>query len=63
MLVYFKKGYQVSKTLYHWASLVAQMVKNLPADKRDLGSIPESGRSLGERRAIVHGIAESNTTE
>ena len=34
------------------AFLVAQMVKNLPAnagDTRDAGSIPRSGRSPGER--------------
>ena len=35
-----------------WASLVAQMVKNLPAMQetwvQSLGSIPGSGRSLGE---------------
>ena len=31
---------------YSWASLVAQMVKNLPA--MNLGSIPELGRSPGE---------------
>ena len=33
------------------ASCVALMVKNLPAsaeDSRNMGSIPESGRSLGE---------------
>ena len=29
------------------ASLVAQMVKNPPADAGDKGSIPESGRYLG----------------
>ena len=29
-------------------SLVAQMVKRLPYNVRDLGSIPESGRSSGE---------------
>ena len=29
-------------------SLVGQMVKNLPASARDLGSIPGSGRSPGE---------------
>ena len=28
--------------------LVAQMVKNLPCSAGDVGSIPESGRSLGE---------------
>ena len=34
------------------ASLVAQMVKNLPANVggiKDVGSFPESGRSPGER--------------
>ena len=31
-----------------WASLVAQMVKNLPANAGDLGSIPGWGRSPGE---------------
>ena len=34
-----------------WASQVAQLVKNLPAnagDTRDVGSIPGSGRSSGE---------------
>ena len=35
-----------------WASQVALVVKNLPAnagDIRDMGSIPEWGRALGER--------------
>ena len=35
----------------HGASLVAQLVKNLPAnagDARDVGSIPGSGKSPGE---------------
>ena len=31
-----------------WASLVAQLVKNLPAMREDLGSIPGLGRSPGE---------------
>ena len=31
------------------ASLVAEMVKNLPADSGDAGSIPGLGRSPGER--------------
>ena len=31
-----------------WNSLVAQSAKNLPAVQGDLGSIPGSGRSLGE---------------
>ena len=31
-----------------WASLVAQIVKNLPCSVVDLGLIPESGRSTGE---------------
>ena len=33
---------------YSWASLVAQMVKNLPACVGDLSSIPGLGRSPGE---------------
>ena len=33
---------------YNGASLVDQTVKNLPASAGDLGSIPRSGRSLGE---------------
>ena len=32
-----------------WASLLAQLVKNLPANTGDLGSIPGLGRSPGER--------------
>ena len=38
-------------TLSLWASLVAQMVKNLPANAgntRDAGSVPGLGRSPGE---------------
>ena len=33
---------------YSWASLVAQMVNNLPANAGDLGLIPGLGRSPGE---------------
>ena len=39
------KGYAVQ---YSWASLVAQMVKDLPARRVDLGSITGLGRSPGE---------------
>ena len=35
------------KTGMSWAPLVAQMVKNLPANAGYLGSIPGSGRSPG----------------
>ena len=35
-----------------WASLVAQMVKNLPANAGDTGSVPESERSPGHRNAL-----------
>ena len=34
--------------IFKWASLDAQMVKNLPANARDVGSTPGSGRSPGE---------------
>ena len=56
---------------YSWASLVAQMVNNLPANAGDLGLIPALGRSLGvwkgyplqysglenSKDCIVHGVA------
>ena len=60
---------------YSWASLVAQLAKNLPVG--DLGSTPELGRYLGEGKGypfqysglensmdcIVWGVAELDTTE
>ena len=60
---------------YSWASLVAQLVKNLPANTGDLASIPGLGRSLGEGKgyplqysglensmdSIVHGVTKSRT--
>ena len=60
---------------YSWASLVAQLVKNLPADAGDLGSIPGLERSPGERKGyplqycslensmdyIIHGVTKSQT--
>ena len=59
---------------YSWISLVAQLVKNLPA-MQDLGSILGLGRSPGEGNSyplqysglensiacIVHGVAKSQT--
>ena len=38
------------------ASLVTQMIKNLPANARDKSSIPGSGRSLGEGHATHSSI-------
>ena len=38
---------------YSWASLVAQLVKNLPA-MWDLGSIPGLGRSPGGGSLLIH---------
>ena len=48
-----KEFYKRGDMCIHWecmrASLIAQLVKNLPAcNARDLGSIPGSGRSPGE---------------
>ena len=40
-------------TRYGWASLVAQGLKNLPANAGDLGSIPGWGRSL-EKGIATH---------
>ena len=42
-------------SLYHWASPVAQLVKNLPVnagDAGDMGLIPGSGIFPGEGNAI-----------
>ena len=36
------------KGIKEGASLVAQMVKNMPVVNRDLGSVPRLGRSSGE---------------
>ena len=58
-----------------WASLVAQLVKNLPAMQEDPGSIPGSGRSPEKgkgyplqysglenaKNCIVHEVAKSRT--
>ena len=38
-----------SEYIHLWASLVAQMIKNLPTMWETLGSIPKSGRFPGER--------------
>ena len=60
---------------YSWASLVAQLVKNLPANTGDLALIPGLGRSPGEGKGyplqysclknsmdcIVPGVAKSQT--
>ena len=60
---------------YSWASLMAQLVKNPPAMRGNLGSIPGLGRSLGEGKGyplqysgleysmecIGHGVTESWT--
>ena len=37
---------------YSWASLVAQLVKNLPCNVGDLGSIPGLGRFPGEGKRL-----------
>ena len=41
----------VYKCYYTWASQVALVVKNPPANTGDLGLIPGSGRSPGERNS------------
>ena len=59
-----------------WASLVAQLVKNLRVMVGDLGSIPGLGRSPGEGKdptpifwpgkfheLYIHGVTESDTIE
>ena len=60
---------------YSWASLVAQLVKNLPNNVGDLGSIPGLRRSPGDGKGcplqhsglehsmdcIVHGVTKSRT--
>ena len=61
---------------YSWVSLVAQVVKESTCHVGDLGSIPELGRSPGERKdyplrysglensmdCIVHGFTKSRTS-
>ena len=56
-----------------WASQVALAVRKLPTNAANMGSIPESGRSLGDERgsplehsqgtrwATVHEVAKSRT--
>ena len=48
MMHTFKDSNCKIRRICYEASLVAQMVKNLPANKGDLGSVPELGRSPGE---------------
>ena len=62
---------------YSWAFLVAPLVKNLPANVEDVGSLPGLGRSPEEGKGfplqysglensmncIVHGVAELDTTK
>ena len=61
----FKMGY--IEPLGHWASLVAQMVKNLPAMQeawvRSLGGEDslEKGMDRGAWWATVHGVTKSRT--
>ena len=38
----------ISRDYLHWASRVAQLVKNLPVMQETRGSVPGSGRSPGE---------------
>ena len=55
--MFMPKGFEIRRkkgTL--WASQVALEVKNLPADARDMASIPGSGRSPGEGMAIHSSI-------
>ena len=40
---------KIRRFLYIWASPVALVVKNLPANAGDTGLIPGSGRSPGEK--------------
>ena len=58
---------------YSWASLVAQLVKNMPAMWADLGLIPGLGRSREKGKAThssilawripwtIHGVTNSRT--
>ena len=60
---------------YSWASLVAQLLKNLPRNVGDLGSIPGLGRCSGEgvvyplqysglensMACLVHGVTKRQT--
>ena len=43
----------IKLSILNFASLVAQLVENLPANTRDLASIPGLGRSLGEGKSYA----------
>ena len=72
-----KNGEIPGEFCFIWASLVAHLVKNLPAIRDTLGSIPGLGRSPGEGNSyplqysgqensmdsIVHVVTESDTAE
>ena len=45
----------------HWASLVAQMVKRLPAMQEDLGSIPGSAPGEGNGNPLQYSCVENST--
>ena len=52
------KGGRIYKSLTNnWLSLVAQLVKNLPAMQEDLGLIPGLERSLGWEDPVEKGEA------
>ena len=50
------------KSLYalSWGFLGGAVVKNLPANAGDVGSIPESGRSCAEGRSFSEGNGNSH---
>ena len=77
-LLHSNYDYFYDTLVFKWASLVAQVVKNLPANAGDVGSIPGSGRSPGEEngnlpqyscleksmdRGAWRGVTESDTAE
>ena len=51
-----KTGFKGRFYISHWASLVAQMVENLPCNAEDLGLIPGSGWSPEKEMATHSGI-------
>ena len=61
--IYLKNEYIMKKkNIYIFEPPRRLVVKNPPASARDMSSIPESGRSPGERNGRLYSPGESDST-